>query len=184
MESIGHPVSKSVLEEITSKSVSQAAVYTVEKLDLNITPEDLIRGILDEASSHYYNTLRLKPYALEFIENMHRHGVKMCVATATNKLFAEAALRRNGVLDYFEFILTNDDVGKDKTEPDIYLKAAEMLSADVSDTTVFEDALHCVKTAKDAGFMVVAVNDATTDHRKNEIIGIADLYILSFEELL
>ena len=184
MSSIGCPVTKDYLSAIAAKSISEAARYTVEKFNLKITPEQLIKGILDEAGGHYYNTLLLKPFAKEFIEKMYSKGVKMCIATATNKDLATAALKRNGVLDYFEFVLTNDDVGKGKTEPDIYLKSAEMLSADISDVAVFEDAAHCVKTAKNAGFTVITMNDPTTEHQKDELMKISDLYIHSFEELL
>ena len=184
MNSIGRTVTQEYLDAIAARSINDAARYTVEKFNLQMTPEQLIKRILDEAGGHYYNTLLLKPFAKEFIKKMHRKGVKMCIATASDKNLAIAALKRNGVLDCFEFVLTNDDVGKGKTEPDIYLKAAEMLSADISDVAVFEDAAHCVKTAKKAGFTVIAVNDPTTEHQKEELTKIADIYIHSFEELL
>jgi len=184
MNSLGHPVTKDYLVEIGTKSVSEATRYTVEKFNLQMKPEDLAQRILDEATSHYYNTLSLKPFAKEFIVKMHDEGVKMCIATASTTSLARGALRRTGVIDYFEFILTNDDIGKGKTEPDIYLKSAKLLDADISDVTVFEDAVHCIKTAKNAGFKVVAVNDPTTEENKAEVMEIADLYIHSFEELL
>ena len=184
MGSIGHPVTKEYLAEIGTKSISAATRYTVEKFALDMKPHDLAKRILDEAAHHYYNTLSLKPFAKEFIEKMHSRGVKMCIATASDRYLAQGAFTRLKVIDYFEFILTNDDVGVSKTEPDIYLRAAEMLNANVADVTVFEDALHCVKTAKNAGFKVVAVNDLSTEAHKLEIQKIADIYIHSYEELL
>ena len=184
MNSLGQPITKDYLSEIATKSISEAARYTVEKFNLQMKPEELIKGILDEAGGHYYNTLLLKPFAKDFIMEMHSKCIKMCIATATDKSLAIEALKRNDVLDYFEFVLTNDDIGKGKTDPDIYLKAAEMLSADISDVVVFEDADHCVKTAKKAGFTVIAVNDPSTEYHKDELMKIADLYIHSFKEVL
>jgi HAD superfamily hydrolase (TIGR01509 family) len=186
LSSLGCSVDKEFLDGARDKSFPEAARYTIDKFKLSISSEDLKQGILDETSSHYYNTLLLKPYAKEFIEKMHNQGVKMCVATASDKTLAEAAFKRIGVFDYFEFVMTtaDSDIGKSKAEPDIYLKAAEKMSADISDVTVFEDALHCVKTAKNAGFSVVGVYDESAKHKKDEIMEIVDLYIHSFEEII
>ena len=78
----------------------------------------------------------------------------MTVATSGNRELTEAALARNGILDYFEQIYTCTETGAGKDEPLIYLKAAESMQAEPNETLVFEDALHAAKTAKKAGFVV------------------------------
>ena len=77
----------------------------------------------------------------------------------------EAALARNGILDYFEQIYTCTETGAGKDEPLIYLKAAESMQAEPNETLVFEDALHAAETAKKAGFVVIGVYDE--ENRKN-----------------
>ncbi len=60
----------------------------------------------------------------------------------------EAALARNGILDYFEQIYTCTETGAGKDEPLIYLKAAESMQAEPNETLVFEDALQQRKLQK------------------------------------
>lgn len=89
----------------------------------------------------------------------------MTVATSGNRELTEAALARNGILDYFEQIYTCTETGAGKDEPLIYLKAAESMQAEPNETLVFEDALHAAETAKKAGFVVIGVYDE--ENRKN-----------------
>ena len=89
----------------------------------------------------------------------------MTVATSGNRELTEAALERNGILDYFEQIYTCTETGAGKDEPLIYLKAAESMQAEPNETLVFEDALHAAETAKKAGFVVIGVYDE--ENRKN-----------------
>lgn len=51
------------------------------------------------------------------------------------------------------------------------------------DTVVFEDALHAIQTAKNAGFRVAAVYDPSAEADQEEIRRIADYYIRSFDEM-
>jgi HAD superfamily hydrolase (TIGR01509 family) len=94
------------------------------------------------------------------------------------------ALKKLHLLDYFEFVLTVREVGKNKTHPDIFLQCAERLGATVSESTVFEDSLYAAKTAKNAGFKVCAVYDVTNATDEQSLSELCDIYIHSFEELL
>ena len=81
----------------------------------------------------------------------------MCVATATRISSAKIVLERLGLLSYFEFVLSCDDVGVGKSHPDVYLKAAEKLGLPVSECVVFEDADFGIQAARAAGMDAVDV---------------------------
>ena len=51
----------------------------------------------------------------------------MVVATSTDRPMVEAALKRTGLLSYFERIFTCTEIGKGKVEPDIYHAASDFL---------------------------------------------------------
>jgi HAD superfamily hydrolase (TIGR01509 family) len=108
--------------------------------------------------------------------------VKLCVATATDRPLAEAALSRSGLLSYFGEIFTCGQIGRGKDEPDIYHAAHRFLNTPKPATWVFEDALYAAITAKAAGFPVVGVYDPYTD-RGEAIRAVADRYIRSFAEM-
>ena len=74
----------------------------------------------------------------------------------------KACLDRLGVLDYFDFLLSCEEVGWGKDRPDVYHEAARRLGASPGEIAVYEDALGAAKTAKMAGYYVVAVYDGGT----------------------
>lgn len=67
--------------------------------------------------------------------------------------------------------------------PENLQRAMRRLQSNKKDTVVFEDAFHAIQTAKAAGFRVAAVYDASEEAHQEEIRGLADYYIRSFEEM-
>ena len=125
----------------------------------------------------YFNKAPLKSGVLEVLENLSGRGVRMCVVTATDRRLVEPALRRCGILDYFERIFTCGEEATTKRVPDIYIRAAAFLGADIEDTLVVEDASYAVRTAKKAGFPVIAVYDLSSENYREEIIRFSDHYL-------
>lgn len=83
----------------------------------------------------------------------------MYIATATDKHLVEAALKRCGISRYFSEIFTCISVGYGKDEPVIYREAWKYRNTNKSGTVVFEVAVYAVKTAKNDGFITVAIFD-------------------------
>ena len=80
--------------------------------------------------------------------------------------------------------MCSSDLGVGKKESaEIYERAMRRLQSNKKDTVVFEDAFHAIQTAKAAGFRVAAVYDASEEAHQEEIRGLADYYIRSFEEM-
>ena len=94
----------------------------------------------------------------------------------------EAALDRNGILKYFEWIYTCTEVGAGKDEPEIYLKAAETLQAEPENIVAFEDAFHAAETAKKAGFRVIGVYDVSNEENISNMKKICDCYCTRMDE--
>ena len=170
-------------EAIGHIGLDKAAIYTIERFNLNEKKEDIIRewksGVLD----HYKNQVKLKPHAYEFIKRIKKEGIIFCGATANDEDCYKSALINNGIYDDFSFILevTNFKAGKDK--PDVYLEACKRMGVEISECAVFEDLLTPLKTAKDAGFLTVAVYEETS-RDEEEKKGIADIYISDYNELM
>ena len=78
--------------------------------------------------------------------------------------------------------MTCSDIGKGKTEPDIYLAAAKDIGSKPSETVVFEDALHAIVTAKNAGFITVGIYDSYNQDEE-KIRKIADFYYKNWDEV-
>ena len=106
----------------------------------------------------------------------------MCVASATAEPLMEACLKRLGIREYFEFLLSCETVGAGKRSPLVYRESAKRLGAAPAEVAVYEDALYAVQTAKAAGYYVVGVYDDSTAKNWQTIEGIADETILNWEE--
>lgn len=165
-------------------SFTDSAQYFIDEFHLPMTREQVMDRIRELVDRKYRYEVGLKPFVKEFLEKQLSLGVKMCVATATHTELAALALARLEILKYFEFVLTCADVGKGKEEPDIFLKAAEMLGAFPEETAVFEDSLHCVKTAAKTGFYTVGIYDELSGKDVPEMKKTCSRYIMSFKELL
>lgn len=163
-------------------SLRQSAEYMREAYSLDRTPEQIMEELDQMVERRYFDDLPLKPGAMHFLQRLHKRGICMCVATATDRHLVEAALRRVGVLDYFDFVLTCNEVGAGKDRPDIYEIARKRLGTDKATTYVFEDALYAVETAKQAGFPVVGVYDESASESVERICALCDCFMVSFEK--
>ena len=83
----------------------------------------------------------------------------MCVASATDRHLVSDCLKRLGILPYFEFLISCEEVGRGKDSPRVYEEAARRFGAQPGKIAVYEDALFAARTARQAGFYVVGVYD-------------------------
>lgn len=118
---------------------------------------------LDRMREHYRNDIELKDGAMEFILSAKSAGIKMCIASATQREVSQPFLEKTGIMEHIEFYIDCYEIHAFKERPDIYLQAAERLGADISDCVVFEDAEYCINTAKNAGFYVIGVYDKVAE---------------------
>ena len=162
----------------------ESAKYFVDNFDTNFTVDEIVRKVYDSIENQYKHHLQLKPFVYDYFKLLHEKGIKICVATATNKALAEEALKRVGVLEFLEFVITCDDVGASKNEPTIYLKSVEDLGSTIENTVIFEDAIHCINTAKKAGFTVVGVYDESAKNHMDTLKEKCDKYIMGYDELV
>lgn len=150
--------------------------------------EEDIEAMMDEVNQmvkeNYQGKIQEKPFVKEFLERLRDKGVPMCVATATDESLVKACLKRLGLLEYFKEIFTCRNVGAGKEQPDIYEAALQRLGTLKEKTFVFEDVLHAVKTAKQAGFPVAALYDESSREDWKEIMGLADISAVSMGEFI
>ena len=169
-------------EAIGHIGLDKAADYTISRFNLNEKKEDIIKEWKSGVLEHYAHSVKLKPHAYEFIKSLKGRGIKCCAATANDEDCYKSALINNGILDDFDFILEVGSFKSGKDKPDVYLEGAKRLGVKVSECAVFEDLLTPIKTAKKAGFLTVAVYEATSKDEE-EKKKIADIYIKDYNEL-
>jgi len=83
---------------------------------------------------------------------------KKAIITNTPTDCARQILRKFSIEQYFEVIVTSDDVIKAKPDPEIIFKACERLGVDVKTVVLVGDTESDVKAGKTAGCAVVGLN--------------------------
>lgn len=86
-------------------------------------------------------------------------GIPMAVATSTEAPYACRRLEKAGLLDYFEAVVTRNDVQWPKPHPEPYLLAAKRLGVAVTEAVAVEDSYAGVRSAAGAGMATVMVPD-------------------------
>ena len=137
----------------------------------------------EEKIVEFYSCVKAKSGVLEFLENLQKKGVKMCLASATAPHLLAVALKTCGLEEYFEFIISCTDVGSGKDKPDIYLLARDFLGTSVEETWIFEDSHVAIGTAARLGMPTVDIWDKHNTNQ-DEIRAIATHYVAEGETLL
>ena len=107
----------------------------------------------------------------------------MAVATLTARRHAEKALRDRGLFAYFDCMLTIEDVGVPKYEPDIYLETARRLGVPPEEQgQIILD--YSIYDAHRAGFRVCGVAERAYARGEGALRAASDWFIeASFDEL-
>jgi HAD superfamily hydrolase (TIGR01509 family) len=108
------------------------------------------------------------PGAPKFVEALVRGGVPRAVASSARRADVIRLLGDLGLLRHFEIVVTADDVGRGKPDPEVYVRAARGLRIPPAECLVFEDSLVGVQAARGAGMRVIGI---ATAHTEAELLG-------------
>lgn len=177
-------VPSTLRDEISHLSFKEVALYFKTKFNLEDDIDSILSTWNNMALDHYSNNVKLKPGALNFLKYLKSKNIKIGLATSNNKLLIEAALKSTGIYNYFDSITTTDESKRSKSNPDVYLLAANKLNTAPEACIVFEDIVEAVKGAKLANMAVIAVYDEASLDKKDILVELADKYIYNYDEVI
>ena len=145
------------LDKIVSEmSLEQSAIYLKKRYRIYKQEEVIISEVLNLISDFYKYEVKLMPGFKDFITHFDSMNV---IGTSCDEELVKSALKRLGVLDYFEDIMTCSKVNKGKDDPGFYLACADILEQKPDNIFVFEDADYCIDAARKVGFKVIKIKD-------------------------
>lgn len=109
-----------------------------------------------EAFLKRLHTVTLIEEVAEFAQSL-RGKVPMAIATGGSRMVIEKTLKIVGISDWFDEVVTADDVAEGKPAPDIFLRAAKLLAVDPKKCLALEDAPSGILAAQRAGMEVIAI---------------------------
>ncbi len=124
----------------------------------------------------------LKPYVHEIFDHLKAQEVPIALASSTReesvmRMLSEAELVKN-----FDAIICGDMVSHSKPHPEIFLTAAERLSAAPADCYVIEDSYNGIRCAHNAGMHPIMVPDILQPD--DEIRGLAEVVLPNLHEVI
>ena len=135
--------------------------------------EELYRQLVEQGG------MTVLPGARELLTGLKVSGIPRAVGSSTSRTNLDSIFASTGLGEFFDVVVSGDDVTNGKPAPDVFLKAAELLGIPPRRCIVFEDALFGIEAAQRAGMKVVAV--ATTNPL--ELLRHADRAVQSLQEV-
>ena len=93
------------------------------------------------------------------LDALRRAGCKLAIGSSSKN--AKLILSRIGLGDFFDAVSDGTNISRSKPDPEVFLKAAEMLGEKPADCLVVEDAVSGAQAGHAGGFTVACVGDAS-----------------------
>lgn len=117
---------------------------------------------------------------VDFMRAVKTQRGKIAIASSAPQRNISFVVEKTGIKKFVDVSVNGNMVKLGKPNPDIFLKAAELLRIQTEKCLVFEDSFSGIQAAKNASMQVVAV---ATTHKKKEHDGTLTI-ISNFRELL
>ncbi|HWP52031.1 MAG TPA: HAD family phosphatase [Clostridia bacterium] len=161
---------------IAPMTLPQSADY-FKTLGVTGTTGEIVDALNGYMRTQYETTIEPRENVAPYLDALKGAGVRCCVATATDEALARICLARLGLLKYFEFIVSCENIGVGKTSPAVYHAAAQRMGAAPADIAVYEDVPYAAETAKRAGYYTIGVYDPSAEKHQSRLKQTIDDYI-------
>lgn len=155
-------------EELFGELYGKNEEVIVRLFGNNFSAEKLLE--LSHLKERYYREMYLPNVALiagakSFFELLIIEKIPIAIATASMKMNVDLIVDVLEIREYFDAIITADDVTFSKPNPESFLKAAAAIGVSPENCLVFEDVPKGVQSAANAGMQAVVL---TTSHTPQE----------------
>ncbi len=174
---LGIQADASLGKKLFSMTMQRGAAYIRQTFGLRQTVDEIQAGLNQIVAGAYRDTVLPKPQVPGVLDALQEANIPMVVVTSTDRPHILAAFRRLGLMGYFKEIITCSEFGSGKNSPEIFYAAATCMDSQPEHTWVVEDACYAIKTAKEAGFPVIGVPDATSRDDEPQIRRLANYFI-------
>ncbi len=176
----------SISDEEHSRYQGTASRYMWEditlKHSLEKTSDELLQWHEIECIRHFSELEQIPtmPEIADLLKSLQANGYKLAVASSSSPEIIELILAKTGLKNYFPVIVSAEEAGKSKPEPDVFLLAAKKLGVNPKDCLVVEDSENGIKAARAANMRVIAYQSSSCIPEKQKE---ADDVVQSFSQL-
>ncbi|WP_019947824.1 HAD family hydrolase [Hymenobacter aerophilus] len=181
-EELGLPVTDAEYATFTGRSTKNVYQHLKDRHGLLQPVEELVlakRAHFNRAFDEKPD-FDLLPGVRTLIEDLHRHGLEMLLASSASHSTIDRVMRRFALAPYFSHLISGEDFPRSKPDPAIFAYAAALARSPATECVVIEDSTNGVAAAKAAGLYCIGYNSI---HSPSQDLQRADLVVADFGEL-
>lgn len=167
---------RKINERLRGVSRMQSLEIVLEKSDKAYTEQEKL-ALAAKKNAYYVDLIqKLTPHDVlggvtENLKTLKEHGIKIAIGSSSKN--TPIILNRIGLADYFDAVSDGNNIKKSKPDPEVFLKAAEMLNIAPENCMIVEDADAGIEAGRRAEMKTFALGNATG----------ADFYAKSLENV-
>ena len=177
------PYGDDIVKIVTPLGYEGSAKY-FQSIGLDLPIDKILDIIRKKLVYEYTNNINAKNDVVKTLVELKKRGCSLNILTASPHLVVDPCLKRIGIFEMFDNIWSCEDFGTVKSDPNIYIAAAEKLGKKVNEVTFLDDNNYSAKTGKEAGMISIGVYDDTSKEYIDDMKSNTDGYIYSFKELI
>lgn len=154
-ETFGFIFEDRLVHEMTGMPTIAFAERIITENRLSVSPDELVR-LKQEAFWKSVGLIKPIDLVVDIVKSWHGK-LPLSVGTGASRRSALLQLETLGLTDYFDAIVTADDVSRHKPFPDTFLMCAERMGVEPAHCQVFEDGILGMQAATSAGMLVTDV---------------------------
>lgn len=151
------------IDKLYCKIVGRSRETIIELLEETYGTEKDCKAYYSERMARVRELLEgdipIKAGAIELLGFLKEQNIKIAVATSTVMEIAEKNLKKVGMWDYVDVVVTGDMVKHGKPAPDIFIEAGKRIGAIKEECIVCEDSYNGIIAAHAAGMKPIMIPD-------------------------
>ncbi len=178
------PYPDDLIKTITPLGDIGTAEYFIQHLGAKGSVQDLIADMDEYAMQEYAYRIPAKVSVEETLIRLKERGYSLNVLTASPHRMLDVCLKRLRLFTLFDNVWSCEDFGMTKSNVQIYHQVAERLQTSAENCIFFDDNIHALMVAKQAGMQVIGVYDDSALEYREEIQKTVSQYIYRFDEMI
>lgn len=152
-----------------------------DRCGLDVDLSGIIAGVTAGMQTLYGEHLPLLPGALQAVRATAA-AYPLGLASSSPRDLIELVLAEAGIRDDFSAVVSSDEVGKGKPNPEVFLETARRLGIQPDGIAVFEDSSAGIQAADNAGMHIIVVPNPHFPPSA-EALALADLVLPSLSDV-
>lgn len=179
------PLTQEQEDEIHSAPIEKAAEIFHDRYGVGESPEAVLAHLDGYLLPFYAERSKPMPGACEFVRMVYEQGIPCVVLSSSPRRYLDAGLKHAGIRDCFMELVTTDEVGVSKQEPQIYERALEILGCeDAHEVFAVDDAPYAIAVMTEFGLRTIGVAAGCSEERRRALEEHAETVVETLCELL